>query len=366
MTQDEYKIDSHKLIYHPQRVAQWMDAGDDWEKAKKVYPIYLEISPSGSCNHRCIFCALDYVGYKPVNIDLNIMERVVSEMGECGVKSVMFAGEGEPFMFKNIDSLVSCAVNSGIDVAFTTNGVLFNQNHVENSLHLISWIKVSIDAGTANTYASIHNTNESDFASVINNLKYAVKYRERNSLKCALGAQFLLLPDNFKEADILAKICRDDIGLDYLVIKSHSQHRFSNNKQFDKLNYAEISEEVEKTCLLSTDKFKVIYRAESVKKHINNQILFNECNAVPFYWAYIMANLDLYACSAFLTDNRFFLGNLKENSFKDVWEGDKRRRVFEMMKNDFNISECRINCRMNSVNLYLEELRNPHSHVNFI
>ena len=29
---DNYAIDGHKLAYHPQRVAQLLDAEDDWEK----------------------------------------------------------------------------------------------------------------------------------------------------------------------------------------------------------------------------------------------------------------------------------------------------------------------------------------------
>ena len=28
---DKYAIDSHKLAFHPQRVAQWIEAGDDLE-----------------------------------------------------------------------------------------------------------------------------------------------------------------------------------------------------------------------------------------------------------------------------------------------------------------------------------------------
>jgi len=53
---DKYRIDSHKLIYHIPRVSDWLND-------KVVYPIYMEISPVGSCNHRCIFCAYDYIGH---------------------------------------------------------------------------------------------------------------------------------------------------------------------------------------------------------------------------------------------------------------------------------------------------------------
>ncbi|MDE5603044.1 MAG: radical SAM protein, partial [Helicobacter sp.] len=59
---DKFRIDSHKLIFHPLRVAKWLQAYGDWEREKSIYPIYVEISPYGACNHRCTFCGVDYMG----------------------------------------------------------------------------------------------------------------------------------------------------------------------------------------------------------------------------------------------------------------------------------------------------------------
>ncbi|MFH1305232.1 MAG: SPASM domain-containing protein, partial [Candidatus Omnitrophota bacterium] len=68
----------------------------------------------------------------------------------------------------------------------------------------------------------------------------------------------------------------------------------------------------------------------------------------------------------YLGDERFLYGNIYENTFREIWEGEKRRRSLRWVENELDTAKCRINCRMDEVNRYLWELRNPSKHVNFI
>lgn len=112
-TMDKFRIDSHKLTHHPQRVAQFLEAGDDWAKARQAYPIYVEVSPVGACNHRCTFCAVDYIGYQSRMLDATSFSARLAEMGALGVKSIMYAGEGEPLLHKGINEMVEATAKAG-------------------------------------------------------------------------------------------------------------------------------------------------------------------------------------------------------------------------------------------------------------
>nr|WP_240330175.1 radical SAM protein [Campylobacter fetus] len=133
------------------------------------------------------------MGYKNIKISLEAFKKTSKDMAECGVKSIMFAGEGEPLLHKDLPSMAEFAKMQGIDLGLTTNFALTNTDISKSLLKNFTWIKVSLNGANAQNYAMIHKTKASDFDKVINNLKEAIKIRKENKFKCSIGVQLLLV-----------------------------------------------------------------------------------------------------------------------------------------------------------------------------
>jgi len=354
---DKYRIDSHKLMFHVDRVNSWLND-------REIYPIYVEISPSGSCNHRCTYCALDFMEYKPRFLNTELLKKRLTEMGRFGVKSIMYAGEGEPLLHKDISGIIKHTRKTGIDVAITTNGVLLKNKLADSILADVAWVKVSINGVTKGTYAKIHRSNPEDLDRVIKNMAYAANLKRRKGYACTLGMQLLLLPENYDEVIDLAKKARD-IGMDYLVIKPYSQHPFSKTTKYKNIKYGKYLYLAGKLAVLNTDKFNVIFRVNTMKKWDAGLPDYEHCYALPF-WAYIDSLGDVWSCSAYLSDRRFRIGSIHKDSFRDIFSSRKRKELTHWAKDKLDTKKCRVNCRMGEINRYLWDLKHQPEHVNFI
>ncbi len=345
------------MMYHVERLAEW-------KAGKVIYPLYIEAGPSGVCNHRCTFCAYDFLEYKPHYWKTEVMLERLKEMGRLGAKSIMFSGEGEPFLHKDILALADRSVESGIDVSFTTNGTLMTKEISERVLPKTKWIKVSVNAGTPETYAAIHRAPAKDFDRMAENLRDAVRIRREHQYACALGMQILLLPENAHEAAALARLGKD-IGVDYLVVKPYSRHPESRGEKYNAIRYADylgLKDELEKE---NTGDFQVIFRLNAMKKWDEAQKSYKRCLALPF-WAHIDAQGNVWGCSTFIGHDRFLYGNLYEQTFEAIWTGEKRMESLRWVEACMDPARCRFNCRMDEANRYLWELAHPPDHVNFI
>jgi MoaA/NifB/PqqE/SkfB family radical SAM enzyme len=383
------------MSLHPRRVAAWLDAQDDWDKAKDVYPIYVEVSPVGYCNHECTFCGVDYMLDRPDKpmLKADVMNALLGDMAACGVLSVMFAGAGEPLLYKPLADAIVHADGVGLDTSITTNGVLLTEAFARKAFAAsrLRWIKVSINAGTPEVYAAIHRTKPDDFDRVLRNLEAAMKIREQLGARVTIGAQMVALPaiegadksrplvrvkypSNIDTAEPLARRLRD-VGVDYLVVKPYSQHLMSEETRvYEHTAYEDADAWARGLEAISRPGFDVVVRTRTMAG-VTGDRGYEKCHATPFHWAYVEADGEVWGCSAYLGrgedgrhfgDDRFRYGNVNTASFRDVWRGERRRANWEYVRNGLDISECRKNCRMHHVNGYLEQLLHPGPHASFI
>lgn len=367
-------IDRHKIHLHPEKEMGWKAIGD-------CYPIHIEIGVTSRCNHKCVFCALDFIDYKGVDIDTQIMVNALKDMGnpefpykitvEYGeekgqlydrVKSVMFGGEGEPTLHKDLGLLVQTAKKAGLDVALTTNGSVFCQRLQEECLPYLSWIKFSMDAGTPKTYEQIHGVSEKNFPTLLNNIKSSSEFKKKHNLEVAIGTQFLMIPQNTNKEEITSAITiLEEVNPDYISIKPYSDHP-QNKKDLivTSPKYKELEEAV--NSLKEKSGFNIFFRGETLER-IQESNPYPNCEGLPFI-SLVDAQGNVLPCNIFYGKKDFQYGNLYNNSFSEIWQSTQRQEVLRKIQKK-GMKECRPGCRCDAGNVYLQRLKKPLAHDNF-
>lgn len=352
---DQIRMDTHKLIYHPERVAEWL-AGEN------IYPIELEIGLTNACNHRCIFCALDYTGYQPNMMNTDVLLRNLSEISVRGVKSIIYAGEGEPLLHKDAPDIFNKTKQMGIDVAMSTNGVMFTSEVSRECMKSLTWMRFSTAAIHENIYNKVQGARPKDLEKVLTNMEEAVRVKRDQKLKTTIGVQMLLLPDNKDQVVDMGKEMKR-VGVDYFTVKPFSQH--PQSQHILQVNYDQEMMDIEKQLKeLENEDYKIYFRMHAMEM-LKCKRSYKQCLALPFM-VYIDAKGNLWPCIVFMGKDEFSYGNLNEESFVQIWEGSKRKEIVDYFMHMDLEKNCREICRLDEMNKYLDELKHPGGHVNFI
>ena len=347
-------LDSHKINYHPKEIAD-MFAG------KLEAPIYVEISPTGICNHKCLFCHYNYLGHEG-KFQKGKIPELVREFASMGVKSLVFAGNGEPTLHVDTIEAIQLAKELGLDVALSTNGALLKEEHFEILAKNLTWIRFSFNAGSSKNYAYVHQTKNDDFDKVIENIKKLKATKERLKSNITIGTQFVLIPENKDFALEHGKMLKS-LGVDYFSVKhfyNHSHNEFEVKEQIEDKFIEALSNEAEKLC---DDNFKFLVRSTA---NLSSKRDYNKCYGLEFI-VFIDENGDVYSCFSHQYDKKTIMGNIFESSFKEIWKSQQKKDSIDYINNCIEKNNCQPNCRHHQINNYLWNIKNPSiEHVNFI
>jgi GTP 3',8-cyclase len=378
-------IENSKVVYHPKWIRRWR------KDPFSVPPIYLEVSPVGMCNHRCVICAPEMLEYPNRSLPIGAISRFLDELKELreedpdglGVKSIQYAGEGEPTLHKNFAEIVRLTHKAGIDVGILTNGTGLNAGLAERIIPLINgYIQFSVNAGTKESYARIHRASPDHWNLIWTNIAEAVKIRAKTGAKnCNLGVNMTVLihgsvekdgsyiPANWPEVEELVKRARD-AGVDYVSLKPYSQHFYSveTAKHYGEMSYKNMLADMVWTIKdiksrYGAPNFEIVFRESRFREYEEDRRDYSVCGATPTIWSYIQSDGLWLACSSFWTDPRFALGNILTQSVRQIWFGDKRREHLDFILgrgkfagHGLRIEECRKTCHPDKENRLLARL----------
>ncbi len=343
-------IDSHKLGYHPERIAEWKKGGF-------CYPLHIEAGITNKCNHKCIQCTLDWINHKSDCIHPEVFVKMLHNASHLGVKSIYFAGEGEPTLHKDLPLFVKTAYDLGMKVALSTNGSLFKPELTVQVLPYLAWLRFSVDAATPETFAKIHGVDITEFDKVIWNITFATNHAYQTH-PVQIGIQTLLMKENVDEIEELAYLAKGWKVHNFQVKPAHCHPKSSFvagthwDSKFEKLED------------LNTDDFTVVVRIKSLER-LTVDRNYARCHAFDLY-ALIDACGNVTPCNIFYGDPHFIFGNLYDQSLEDIWKSDRKSQIIDKIT-DLNHSLCaEYRCRQDVMNRYLERVKNPEINDEFI
>lgn len=346
--------------FNPLKVLNHWQALNDIIKGKNPYPISCEIDPSNLCNHNCIWCINgQFRKSDKVSIPAGLMFRIIREIAKCKVKSIAFTGGGEPFMNSATIDAIQLTHKYKMDVGLVTNGELLNLEKCQIIIDNCSYVRISLDAASAITHRIIHapvNHQKGVFKKIVNNIEALVKIRDKRKKDVTIGVGYLVSLYNYREIAKAARLI-SSLGVDYIQIRP----AFMPGKQLSEKIRIETEKLIQEAIKLSNHNFHVFPILHRFDEVINLDRPYDRCLGHALVGV-VAANAKMYICCQLRGIEEFCIGDLRKQSFPQIWKGKKRKEVIRKI----NLNYCPP-CRYNKYNELLDYLASKdRPHKNFL
>lgn len=266
-------------------------------------PISISFEPTTSCNLRCPECPSGLRQFtRPTGMLSNDFFRSTVEQLKDDLLYLIFYFQGEPYLNPDFLDMVKHASDRGIYTATSTNAHYLKDENAKRTVESgLDRMIISIDGTTQETYENYRVGGKLD--KVIEGTKNLIRWKkELNSKTPHVIFQFLVVKPNEHQIEDVMKL-GEEIGVDEVRFKTAQIYDYQNdpnqlipeNKKYSRYDFG------------SDGKLK-----------IKNPLL-NHCWKL---WHSCVLTWDgLVVPCCFDKDATHQLGDLKEASFKEIWQG---------------------------------------------
>lgn len=267
-------------------------------------PLSITIEPTTACNLGCPECpsGLKQFTRAEGNLKTDFYKKIIDEVKQHAFY-LNFYFQGEPYINPNFLEMVSYANAKKIYTATSTNAHFLTTQKAEETVKSgLSRLTISIDGTTQETYESYRKGG--DLNKVLEGAKNIIEAKKKlNSKTPYVIFQFLVVQPNEHQIEDAKKLSTQ-MGVDEIRFKTAQVYDYKNGNP-----------------LIPTIEKYARYKKQSDGTYRLKNKLLNECWRM---WSSCVITWDgkIVPC-CFDKDAKHQLGDLKENTLKQIWLNKK-------------------------------------------
>jgi radical SAM protein with 4Fe4S-binding SPASM domain len=288
-------------------------------------PVSISIEPTTSCNLRCPECPSGLRSFtRPTGMLNDKMYQHIIDQLSPTLSYLTFYFQGEPYLNPQFLDMVKYASSKKIYTATSTNAHYLKDDVAQKTVASgLDRLIISIDGTSQDTYESYRIGGSLD--KVIEGTRNIIAWKKKLRSKTPhVVFQFLVVGPNEHQIPEVYKIA-EELGVDQVVLKTAQIYDYKNGSllipQQDR--YSRYQKNADGTY--------------SIKSSMDNHCwkMWHSC--------VITWDGKVVPC-CFDKDAHFVLGDLSQNSFQEIWNGEKYQRFRQsLMRSRSEIEICK-NC----------------------
>ncbi len=316
----------------------------------KVYggPFHLALFPTDKCNLDCFFCYTDELRKIGDEIEWEVLKSALSEVINMGVKGISFGGGGESFLYKDFKKILDFTEEHSLTVdGIKTNGTAMTPDVAQRLIksHL-KMITISLNETNPDTYAKMGQCSSHLFEKAMNGIQNIVQAKKENNSECEISVQIFIWKENYSRLEeMVSKLIETEIDLVYIAaidqlpseskLNDEEKNELKNLlrnamlKWADKIQFNLAPEGLQQYAM--EEQYKISPQAATLPDLCNTPNRIEYCN-IGWYALIVAANGDVYPCCHFATNKNKSLGNLYNETLKDIWYGKKAEKYRAEMR----------------------------------
>lgn len=271
-------------------------------------PMTISLEPTTACNLRCPECPSGLRAFsRPTgNLKKDFFTKTIDEVHK-NLLYLIFYFQGEPYINPDFLEMVSYAKKKGIYTITSTNGHFLNDKNAKRTIESgLDRLIISVDGTTQETYENYRK--EGKLESVLQGARNVVKWKkELKSSTPHIIFQFLVVKPNEHQIPEIYKLA-DEIGIDEVKLKTAQVYDYKHGNEL----------------IPTINKYSRYHQNEDGTYRVKNELL-NHC--WKLWHACVITWDGLVVPCCFDKDASHQLGDLKDISFKDIWQG-KQYQLF--------------------------------------